>query len=562
MPGYRNEITIEHEGKVFDLKQHEISREFLTEIFEVEPKFLVELTSNPQKVISFNNLTLEPGKKYAIKTRTENSQAKPSIQNSSNWLQENINDVQHSLILSNASYQNDPESYLTSAIHDHSFCSIVVSARESNRFIIAQCEESDTFYIAFRGTGSWADLATDLSIAPTPDMNTVTPGNLHAGFLKRAASFPLRKILTSDLFVDKNLVLCGHSLGGAISSIVYMQLLHKSQKVTIFKSLKNITFGAPLFCDAYYRDNSNRITTNPQIFNIIAENDPVPSLLLLTQLISTLKARAVDDPILRTYTALLESLNPLISGVLSLATLIDSKYKVMLQSIKEGLRSLDISGRQGFENTYVPLGNYFFMSEHELRTFNSLTDQTILLQKLNIFENFQIEAFEKHKLENYHRMCILHKCTRNASIYSAGRTASLSESQINVSRNISRIRALDPVIHGGELLQQTDSQGRQILKLELQGENLTNIILPIRIFNILLGDENTLGSSIDTIPGTEIFVLRQPVENFEADAPSYILNLTTDFGHCQFKLPTITIMRDNEDPGKASFSPLKAASRL
>ena len=45
-------------------------------------------------------------------------------------------------------------------------------------------------------------------------------GKFHAGFLSRANRFPLLKILNEKDYGQKNIIFCGHSMGGAIATIV------------------------------------------------------------------------------------------------------------------------------------------------------------------------------------------------------------------------------------------------------------------------------------------------------------------------------------------------------
>ena len=64
----------------------------------------------------------------------------------------------------------------------------------------------------------------------------------------RAEMFPLNRILDENEFKGMDIVVCGHSLGGAIASVVavkFIGLKHFLQKGAV----KCITFGAPLIGD-------------------------------------------------------------------------------------------------------------------------------------------------------------------------------------------------------------------------------------------------------------------------------------------------------------------------
>ena len=97
--------------------------------------------------------------------------------------------------------------------------------------------------------------------------------------------FPLDKIINGNEFKGMDIVVCGHSLGGAIATAVAIKLFivlkHSFQKRTV----KCITFGAPLTGD---RDLQEFVSEqmSPHIHHFICLNDPVPQLLRYIQSIS------------------------------------------------------------------------------------------------------------------------------------------------------------------------------------------------------------------------------------------------------------------------------------
>ena len=120
------------------------------------------------------------------------------------------------------------------------------------------------------------------------------PGKFHAGFLNRAELFPLQKILAD--FCGKHLVVCGHSLGGAISSIVATEILLEKEKrggdtemEEVAKDVTNITFGSPLFGDEMVRRFCVEKGFANRFYHFVADQDPVPSILSFAQSISAVK---------------------------------------------------------------------------------------------------------------------------------------------------------------------------------------------------------------------------------------------------------------------------------
>ena len=88
------------------------------------------------------------------------------------------------------------------------------------------------------------------------------------------------------------LVICSHSLGGVISSIVTTEILierEKRPKEQFPGEVINITFGSPLFGDDTARRFLEEKNFSAKMFHFVAELDPVPSLLSFVQSISAVK---------------------------------------------------------------------------------------------------------------------------------------------------------------------------------------------------------------------------------------------------------------------------------
>ena len=90
----------------------------------------------------------------------------------------------------------------------------------------------DRIYIAFRGTKDLNDWKYNLQ-AFRERCGSVIPGKFHSGFLQRAKSFPMETIFSDENFKNSDVIICGHSLGGAIASIVTLRL--QLEKVLILK---------------------------------------------------------------------------------------------------------------------------------------------------------------------------------------------------------------------------------------------------------------------------------------------------------------------------------------
>ena len=134
--------------------------------------------------------------------------------------------------------------------------------------VVAEAD-SDTVFVAFRGTSSRADWVRNSEMW----MAKTRFGHAHAGFLRqfRAIIDPIVQIL-KDLGVStKRLVLTGHSLGGAIAVIAAPFLAD----VFIDKEIDVITYGAPKAANNKFRETMKQ---NPRIrvLQVVHVSDPVP----------------------------------------------------------------------------------------------------------------------------------------------------------------------------------------------------------------------------------------------------------------------------------------------
>ncbi|KAK8812208.1 hypothetical protein WA158_007442 [Blastocystis sp. Blastoise] len=120
--------------------------------------------------------------------------------------------------------------------------------------------------VAFRGTNCIEDLYNDLDCSLIPFYN----GYCHRGFYNLAHSINIDLVLSIiDTYPEKSVLLCGHSMGGAASLILYYELCEYSHS----ESTKVFTLGAP-FCLSMDVCHTNANMFN--IMNMINVNDPVP----------------------------------------------------------------------------------------------------------------------------------------------------------------------------------------------------------------------------------------------------------------------------------------------
>ena len=81
-------------------------------------------------------------------------------------------------------------------------------------------EHFHRIYVAFRGTASTEDWKDNLKAFQEEGSSVmkIIRGRLHSGFLLRAKGFPADKILNDEGYRGRDIVVCGHSLGGAVAT--------------------------------------------------------------------------------------------------------------------------------------------------------------------------------------------------------------------------------------------------------------------------------------------------------------------------------------------------------
>ena len=153
---------------------------------------------------------------------------------------------------------------------------------------VGRVAAANTLYVAFRGTASWDDAVADADIHPD-EKPAIPGGKVHSGFNKRSAFVPLKQILHCAEKEDcQTIITCGHSLGGAVSSIAAIDLvihLGKNPDNRVF----NITFGSPFFGNKSVRKTCKEEQYEQNLLHYVGHQDVVPGILLLGHTISLLR---------------------------------------------------------------------------------------------------------------------------------------------------------------------------------------------------------------------------------------------------------------------------------
>ncbi len=331
--------------------------------------------------------------------------------------------VQNAAVCSKAVYSStdlECEKYITETMRDHALGSVARSRHGRCGFMVVEedgnCSgggRSRRVYVAFRGTHSTEDWKDNLKAyqveggamgggGGNSNCKSVR-GRIHAGFLERAAAFPVDKLLGDESLQDKQLVLCGHSLGGAVATVVAIVLMAEVEKRRASglgrdREVLCFTFGSPLVGDAGLRSFCDERGISRRLFHFVSEGDPVPRLLSYAQCLSAFSSQLDNQvrALLSTYSTsqgasfyeerkrswidqkercldVLSRVIPAVEPILETAAIVCPKYSGMLVTAKLGsslakdLVSAASKSGQGPKKRapYVCADNFMFLTLEE-----------------------------------------------------------------------------------------------------------------------------------------------------------------------------------------------------
>ena len=129
-----------------------------------------------------------------------------------------------------------------------------------NEFAYNVVQDRGVTIISIRGTDNAKNVLTDLDARPFKDRKLGV--QVHRGF--RDASEKLKNDIIENVPLEENIILTGHSLGGAIAQILGLWFEDDAYEVQIY------TFGSPsVMIEQMWEDGH---------FRVYLENDPVPFL--------------------------------------------------------------------------------------------------------------------------------------------------------------------------------------------------------------------------------------------------------------------------------------------
>ncbi|XP_035687454.1 uncharacterized protein LOC118423418 [Branchiostoma floridae] len=293
-------------------------------------------------------------------------------------------DIQRALVCCQAVYKEAPEAvqeFLTTDLKSHDFASASVSCYGRVTYMVAETEDKEEVFIAFRGTSSFQDVMDDCSAwqqlaSSGPDgKQTAMGGRCHAGFRELASNIPVDPFLKK--YHRHRVVLCGHSLGGAVSHIVALNMLVELKRRGLSTdNIMSIAFGAPFFGDEGLRSYVEKQNLSDCLLTVVNQKDPVPRILRLAEAVQTAVTTAsgkvkkfVKDvkplftPILKTVSASGVGGPVVAAAAMAAGTLLDQLPAAMDEL--DGLIRQHGVTLQELNSIYRPVGWYMFITCQE-----------------------------------------------------------------------------------------------------------------------------------------------------------------------------------------------------
>ena len=201
--------------------------------------------------------------------------------------------TQNAVMIAIAVYKEDPAKYLFSSAQHHTVDTVCATSKYSAQGVmlaVGKVGDENVLYVAFRGTKNWENVMTDADIEQV-HRDDIPGGTFHSGFEQNSKVLPMKQLLyCAEEENCQTIVLCGHSQGGAVSTICAIQLMMHF-KGTSSMSIVNITFGSPFFANEAVRLYCKKERFDQQMLHYVGYQDIVPGILSLGHTLSEFEKR-------------------------------------------------------------------------------------------------------------------------------------------------------------------------------------------------------------------------------------------------------------------------------
>ena len=235
-------------------------------------------------------------------------------------------------------------------------------------------------------------------------------GKIHGGFLDRMQSVSTKKI--SDITILNEIdqiVTCGSSLGGAVSSLVHLKMLYGlesdgNDSAIDPENIINVTFGAPMIGNSEFAEHVDEKRYARNMFHFAYIGDIVPVVLSFGHIFEILEKN--DSPkVIKDARSQLRRARPLFECCLGVAANISGAPEA--KDIQKALESLKDLPSNSNQLQYVPIAKHLLIEEMEQGVSIKPVDNnpTIVERVLKSAIEFAIKGSlnlrKFHSIDNY-----------------------------------------------------------------------------------------------------------------------------------------------------------------
>lgn len=274
---------------------------------------------------------------------------------------------------------------------------------KGQQVIFVARSHSGRVIVACRGTCGFKDVLQDLKYIKS--RLSFAKGAAHWGFAERAESVPIdffRKLLDAG----EEIIFTGHSLGGAVASLLTLRVLESSNERSVDEQVRCITFGSPLFASSRLAEMIN--DKYKDIFiHIVSRRDCVPKIL---PFVSALQKLVYSDEdhleglvVLKSALALVPWL-PIAPFVTALEARIPAAFKFALRCLMKLALPSGLAGSYAFAGHIVMLDTVAAVNVANSLILASAEDLNAWHSQLNFAfgSGFDVTMIEEHMLDCYH----------------------------------------------------------------------------------------------------------------------------------------------------------------
>lgn len=293
-----------------------------------------------------------------------------------------------------AVYEDSPVDFLNrpEVLSSHQIDEVGCSKYGDQKVLLGISRQQKSLYLAYRGTAAITDWDTNIKVAMKKADHL--PGKCHHGYAERAKMLSPANIFKFAQQHDlRTIIACGHSLGGAVSSITALKLLQATQYTGL--EIYNITFGSPYVGNSELGRYCQKEGISHRFLHYVNSLDPVPNILSLGNTMADILRRADDSipdaarPFYDMGKTFLKQFQPFFSVLLAVGSAEGSEKFATISSLYSQLTKPEekpsLQWNINEKDKYVPNGCYVLMTDEKSTRMEADAPEMVKLMLGRIF---------------------------------------------------------------------------------------------------------------------------------------------------------------------------------